>query len=250
MRIRYIVVFTGAGVSRESGLPTFRDVDGLWIKYPIEEVATIDALVRNTEKVLEFYNIRRRKILEAKPNAAHYAIASLEKKYNTVVITQNIDNLHERAGSTKVIHLHGLITQNKCMCPTPHYYDIDITDDRTIDLRLGDKCEGGSQLRHNVVLFGEAVENMEIAYSEVQKADIFIVVGTSLKVYPAANLVYYTRPDAYCFCIDPDESLNLPANFCHIKSRAVKGVPWIVNFLLENPQEISSIMKEGKIVLE
>lgn len=238
--IKKIVVFTGAGISKESGLSTFRDADGLWNQYPIEEVATIEALYENTAKVLEFYNIRRRKILQAQPNKAHYNLATLEKKYDVLIITQNIDDLHERAGSSKVIHLHGLITQNKCMCPVPHYYNINLENNEGVDIKVGDKCEAGSQLRHNIVLFGEPVENMDIAYNEVSNADVFLVIGTSLQVYPAANLVYHTRSNAFCIYIDPGEAL-LPRNFVHIKEKATVGVPKIADILLSDPAKLYNI---------
>lgn len=181
---KHIVVFTGAGVSAESGLKTFRDSDGLWENYRIEEVATPEAWERNPKLVLEFYNMRRKQCMEAQPNKAHQLIAELEKYYNVSVITQNIDDLHERAGSTNVLHLHGEIMKVRSSVDDNLIYPI-----KKWNLELGEKCEKGSQLRPHIVWFGEPVPMMEKAIEIVQTADVFIVVGSSLVVYPAAGLL-------------------------------------------------------------
>src|SRR6201996_2374500 len=181
-----IVVLTGAGISAESGLKTFRDSDGLWGGYDIEEVATPEAWRRNPELVQEFYNMRRKSVLEASPNAAHYALAELEKKYEVTVITQNIDDLHERGGSTKVLHLHGIITRSQSSINPNLTYPMD-----GWELKMGEFCELGSQLRAHVVWFGESVPMIETAAEICHDADIFILIGTSLNVYPAAGLIHY-----------------------------------------------------------
>ena len=184
--MKKIVVLTGAGISAESGLKTFRDSDGLWEGYDVEEVATPEAWRRNPALVQEFYNMRRKSVLEAQPNAAHYALAELEKKYDVTVITQNIDDLHERGGSSKVLHLHGIITHSQSSLNPNLTYPID-----GWELKMGEKCELGSQLRAHVVWFGEPVPMIEEAARVCTKADIFILVGSSLNVYPAAGLVHY-----------------------------------------------------------
>lgn len=192
-----LVVFSGAGMSAESGLKTFRDNGGLWENHRVEEVATPGAWKKNPKLVLDFYNMRRSQLLTAKPNKAHNIIAKWEKNFDVEVITQNIDDLHERAGSTKVLHLHGeLLKVRSLMDPKLIYY-------WEKDLKLGDKCEKGSQLRPHVVWFGESVPMMELAELKVNQADIFITIGTSLNVYPAAGLVQCINENASCFMIDP-----------------------------------------------
>ncbi|MEE3390952.1 MAG: Sir2 family NAD-dependent protein deacetylase, partial [Candidatus Cryptobacteroides sp.] len=188
-----IAVLTGAGVSAESGLSTFRGSNGLWGKYDPSEVASIDGWYRDREKVLEFYNGFRQRLSQVKPNAAHIAIAQLEKDYSVTVITQNVDNLHERAGSTRVIHLHGEVTKVR---PEQGIYDQTYSEKEVIDVgyqevNLGDKAPNGSQLRPHIVFFGEAVPKIEKAIDIVEDADIMLIVGTSLQVYPAAGLYGY-----------------------------------------------------------
>jgi NAD-dependent deacetylase len=183
-----VVIFSGAGISAESGLTTFRDGDGLWNQYKIEDVATPSAWEANPEIVLQFYNERRIQTAKAQPNAAHLAIAELEAKYEVIVITQNIDDLHERAGSSKIIHVHGEITKARSSIDSSLIYSI---GDRNI--QLGDKCEQDSQLRPHVVWFGEDIQNFEIARAAIKTAGKVLVVGTSLTVYPAASLLNRAR---------------------------------------------------------
>ncbi|RYE10032.1 MAG: NAD-dependent deacylase, partial [Sphingobacteriales bacterium] len=184
--MKHIVVLTGAGISSESGIKTFRDSDGLWEGYNIEDVATPQAWRRNPQLVQEFYNIRRKAVLEAAPNAAHHALADLEKKHKVTIITQNIDDLHERAGSTNVIHLHGIITRSQSNANPDLTYPID-----GWELKMGERCELGSQLRAHVVWFGEDVPMITTAAQICSEADILILVGSSLAVYPAAGLINY-----------------------------------------------------------
>ncbi len=191
-----IVVLTGAGISAESGLKTFRDSDGLWEGYDIEEVATPRAWKKNPQLVLDFYNYRRKNVLDAEPNAAHIGLASLEKDFDVEIITQNIDDLHERAGSTKVMHLHGEIFKMRSEKSEHLVYEI------KGDMKLGDFAEDGAQLRPNIVWFEEPVPLIEDAIPIVRSADIFIIVGTSLVVYPAAGLVNYARWDIPKFILD------------------------------------------------
>lgn len=224
-----IVIFTGAGISAESGIKTFRDSGGLWEEHRIEDVATPEGWKRNPEMVLEFYSQRRKQALEAKPNAAHTCIPLLETKYNVQVITQNIDNLHERGGSKKVIHLHGEIFKSRSSVDARLVYDI-----KGWELKLGDLCEKGSQLRPNIVWFGEAVPMMEIAAMIAQDADIFIVVGTSLEVYPAASLIDIVDDRAEKFLIDPNaKSLSHISNIRIIKDTAANALPKLVDELLK-----------------
>jgi NAD-dependent deacetylase len=191
-----LVVLTGAGISAESGLKTFRDSDGLWEGYNVEDVATPEAWRRDPKLVLEFYNYRRKNVEDAKPNAGHYGFAELEKDFDVTVITQNIDDLHERAGSTKVIHLHGEIFKMRSEWNEEKHYEI------KGDIKLGDKAEDGGQLRPHIVWFGEPVYMMEQAAPVVRQADIFVVAGTSLVVYPAAGLVNYAGWEIPKFIID------------------------------------------------
>ena len=191
-----IVVLTGAGISAESGLKTFRDSDGLWEGYEIEDVATPRAWRKNPQLVLDFYNYRRKNVLDAQPNAAHFGLAELEKQFDVEIITQNIDDLHERAGSGKVLHLHGEIFKMKSERNDELIYEI------RGDMKLGDTAEDGAQLRPNIVWFEEPVPLIEAAIPIVRSADIFIIVGTSLVVYPAAGLVNYARWDIPKFILD------------------------------------------------
>jgi NAD-dependent deacetylase len=227
--MKKIVVLTGAGISAESGLKTFRDSDGLWEGYNIEEVATPEAWCRNPELVQEFYNMRRKSVLEASPNAAHIALAKLEKKYDVTIITQNIDDLHERGGSTNIIHLHGIITRSQSSKNPNLTYPIS-----GWELKMGELCELGSQLRAHVVWFGEAVPMIEEAARICTTADIFILVGSSLAVYPAAGLVNYVPRYAPKYIIDPKIPYIPSDNFNKIEERATIGVPQLVNDLLND----------------
>ena len=223
--MKNIVVFTGAGISAESGLGTFRDSNGLWDNYKIEEVATPQAFKNNPALVLEFYNIRRRQLLKASPNIAHKAINKLKEKYNLNVITQNIDDLHERSGTRNVLHLHGKLTESKST------FNNEIYEIYGSELNIGDTCQNGKQLRPNVVWFGEDVPNMEIAIEMVKNADIFIVIGTSLNVYPAASLLNFTKNGARTIVIDPKLS-NTDKYVEFISEKATTGVPRIVDMLM------------------
>lgn len=213
-----LVVLTGAGISAESGLKTFRDSDGLWEGYDINEVATATAWRRNQALVLEFYNARRRNVKEAKPNKAHYSLAELEKDFNVTIITQNIDDLHERAGSTKVVHLHGEIFKMRSERNELKVYPI------YDDIRPGDKAEDGGQLRPHIVWFEEPVPMIEEASQIVRKADIFLIVGTSLVVYPAAGLIHYAPLEIPKFIIDKNiPATNIP-NLTAIEKPASEGM--------------------------
>ncbi len=217
--MKKLVVLTGAGISAESGLQTFRDSDGLWEGYRVEEVATIQAWRKDPELVLEFYNMRRRSVLSAIPNAAHTGLAALEKDFEVTIITQNIDDLHERAGSSKVVHLHGEIL--KMRSEANHQQVIPITG----DIRLGDRAEDGHQLRPHIVWFGEPVPMMETAIPLVKMADIFVVVGTSLVVYPAAGLVDYAKREVPKFIIDKKiPYTSRVENLITIEKPATEGV--------------------------
>ncbi len=228
--MKKIVVFTGSGVSAESGLKTFRDSGGLWEEYRIEDVATPEAWSRNPALVLEFYNKRRKQAIEAKPNPAHYAIAMLEEKYMVHVITQNIDDLHERAGSSRVLHLHGEIKKSRSTRDPALVYKIS-----GWELRPGDTCEKGSQLRPHIVWFGEQVPNMGKAISIASGADIFILVGTSLNVYPAAGLTDHVPPSSLKYFIDPKPEAHYAWSDVEIiKETAGKGVPRLVEKLMKN----------------
>lgn len=199
--MKKLVVLTGAGISAESGIPTFRDSGGLWEGYDVNEVATFEGWQKNPELVLEFYNQRRKRALEVEPNEGHRVLVELESHFNVTIITQNVDNLHERAGSSNVLHLHGSLFQSRSTVDESLVYDIE-----GWELKLGDLCEKGSQLRPNIVWFGELVPMMEVAAAEAAKADVFMVVGTSMVVYPAASLIHYVPHHVQKFVVDP----NLP----------------------------------------
>ncbi len=198
--MKNLVILTGAGMSAESGIRTFRDSDGLWEEYEVTDVATPEAWNRNMQLVLRFYNERRRQLETARPNAGHTGVASLEKYFNVNVITQNIDDLHERAGSKNVVHLHGELTKARSTKDNGLLYDIGYKD-----INEGDRCEKGSQLRPHVVWFGEPVPMMDEAVKITESADIFVVIGSSLAVYPAAGLVGFVRQNIPLFLIDPKE---------------------------------------------
>ncbi len=215
-----IVVISGAGVSAESGLKTFRDSGGLWENYSVYEVATPEAWFANPKLVTDFYNERRKQASEALPNKAHKYIAELQRAFNVNVITQNVDDLHERAGSKNVLHLHGELRKSRSTLDESLIYTIEGNN-----LNLGDKCEKGSQLRPHIVWFGEAVPAMEEAIPLLSRADIVLVIGTSLKVYPAAGLFEMAPENSKRFIIDPsDLEINLPKDVIHIKKVASKGM--------------------------
>ncbi|MFH0894263.1 MAG: NAD-dependent deacylase [Bacteroidota bacterium] len=225
-----IVILTGAGISAESGIRTFRDSGGMWEEYDIMEVASYEGWLKNRDKVLEFYNQRRKQLLDCKPNPAHKAIVKLEEKYDVQIITQNVDDLHERAGSTKIMHLHGELKKARSTVDSSLIYDLD-----GWELNPGDKCEKGSQLRPHIVWFGEAVPLIEDAARFTDKADIFIIIGTSLNVYPAAGLVNYSRYEIPKFIVDPNEcNVGWIHNLTLIKETASKGVPKLVEQLLKS----------------
>ncbi len=226
--MKNVVVFTGAGVSAESGVKTFRDSDGLWRNYRFEEVASPQAWRNDPALVLEFYNIRRKQLLEVSPNPAHLALVKLETNFNVQNITQNVDDLHERAGSKNVFHLHGEIRKSRSTVDPELIYDIG-----GWELKLGDKCEKGSQLRPHVVWFGEQVDNFSAATEIASNADIFIVIGTSLVVYPAAGLIDFVPDLSPKYLIDPNAKTPWGIqNLTVIQEKAGKGVPELVESLL------------------
>ena len=216
-----LVILTGAGMSAESGIATFRDSGGLWDKYPVEQVATPEAFRANPELVLEFYNVRRRELLNTKPNAGHYSLAELEKDFEVDIITQNIDNLHEQAGSTRVIHLHGELMKSRS---TGNELDVFDIDPEKPDLHIGDKCGKGFQLRPHIVWFGEMVPMMAEADAIVRKADIFVIIGTSMNVYPAAGLLHDVKANVPVYLIDPKDVSTNRRDIHHIKKGASEGV--------------------------
>ncbi len=203
--MKKLVVLSGAGMSAESGIPTFRGMGGLWEKYDVTELASPQGWDKDPALVQRFYSERRKKTLESEPNLGHYGLAELEKYFDVEIVTQNIDDLHERSGSTKVLHLHGEIRKSRSTLNPKLIYDID-----GWELKMGDKCEEGSQLRPHIVWFGESVPELENAMGIVAKADIFVVIGTSLQVYPAAGLIDYAPAHARKFLIDPGEIMVGP----------------------------------------
>ena len=227
--MKKIVVLTGAGVSAESGLKTFRDHDGLWHDHRVEDVATPEAWERDMDLVNEFYNERRKNLLEAKPNAAHIALARLEDKYDVQIITQNVDDLHERGGSTKVLHLHGELKKVRSSVDESLVYEL-----KGWELKRGDLCEKGSQLRPHIVWFGEPVPLIVEAARLVEQADILIIIGTSMQVYPAAGLIHYAFAGAPKYYIDPKASaVPFIPNLEVIRKTAGEGVPELVERLMD-----------------
>ncbi|MBQ5924596.1 MAG: NAD-dependent deacylase [Alistipes sp.] len=225
-----IVVFTGAGVSADSGISTFRDSDGLWANYRIEDVCTPEALRTNRAQVIEFYNLRRRESLTKKPNAGHIAIAEMEEWADVCVVTQNVDNLHEQAGSSLVLHLHGELMKLRSERNPDLIYDINEGWEQDLDAR----GEDGALLRPHIVFFGESVPMFEKACDVVASADILIVVGTSLAVYPAASLVYYVRDrQVPIYLVDPGtpDTAMIRNPLTHIKERGAVGVPQLIEQL-------------------
>jgi len=228
--MKNIVVLTGAGMSAESGIATFRDSGGLWEQYRIEDVATPEAFRRDPKLVLDFYNMRRKESLKAEPNKGHIGIAEMQDDYNVTVITQNVDNLHEKAGSRNVIHLHGELM--KCCSSNDNdlVYDMDADNP---EIHIGDKAEDGSQLRPYIVWFGEAVPKMVEAEKIVRKADVLVVVGTSLNVYPAAGLLHYAADNVAVYLIDPNEVQVSKHGVHFIRKGASEGVAELRKLLKE-----------------
>ena len=226
--MKRVVVFTGAGVSADSGLATFRDSDGLWASYRIKDVCTPEALKSNRTQVIEFYNLRRKELLKTKPNAAHYAIAGLEQWFDVEVVTQNVDNLHEQAGSTRVTHLHGELMKLRSERDPSLIVPIEGWEQG-----LDDRAEDGALLRPHIVFFGESVPMFDRATEIAHKADVMVVVGTSLAVYPAAMLVRYAKAGVPIYLVDPgNPDVSMIRNpLIHIKERGAVGVPQLVEIL-------------------
>jgi len=225
--MKKIVVLTGAGISAESGIETFRASDGLWNNYKVEEVASPEGWRKNKEIVLDFYNQRRAKLKEVKPNQAHFILKDLEQFFEVEIITQNIDDLHERAGSSNILHLHGELYK---MCSSQNRK---LVYDCFEDIKIGDKAADGSQLRPDIVWFGEDVPLYPAAIEKVKKADIFIVIGTSLQVYPAANLLNFIKHEAQFILINPDQDGgNYGGNCVYIKEKATVGMQKLYDVLV------------------
>lgn len=234
--MKKIVVLTGAGMSAESGISTFRDSGGLWDQYRVDDVATPEGYERDPQLVLDFYNMQRQNLLKAEPNEGHRLVAALEEKYKVVVVTQNIDNLHERAGSTRVIHLHGeLMKATSSWNPNDSRQIITLPADDPV-IELGDRAADGSQLRPFIVWFGESVPNIEPAADECETADIFLIIGTSLNVYPAAGLLNYVPASAEVYLIDPKPVDVHSRRHVHvIQKGASEGMKELVSLLADNP---------------
>ena len=229
-----IVVLTGAGVSAESGVSTFRDSNGLWENFRVEDVASIEGWYRDPAMVLDFYNLRRAQMAEVRPNDAHRAIAELEHEHEVTVVTQNVDNLHERAGSTRIIHLHGELTKvrpENCCNEMDGFSEETVFDIGTDAIHIGDKAPNGAQLRPHIVWFGEAVPKIEKAIDAVEAADLLLIVGTSLQVYPAAGLYRYAKAGAPIYIIDPKDVPVHDKRITHIKEVATKGMEVFKNIL-------------------
>jgi len=225
--MKHIVVLTGAGISEESGIKTFRDAGGLWEGHDIMEIASPVGWENNPKKVLGFYNLRRQHLLKVTPNPAHYELAKLEEKFRVSIITQNIDDLHERAGSKKVMHLHGELLKVRST------FDEDLIMDWKKDLNLGDFCEHNFQLRPHVVWFGEDVPMFPIAAEITEQADILIIIGTSMQVYPAAALIDFVKIGTPIYFIDPNPAINAHPKLMIIKEKASIGVSKLVKLLMD-----------------
>ena len=230
--MKKLVILSGAGISAESGISTFRDAGGLWDKYPVMQVASIEGYEANPELVINFYNERRKQLLEVQPNQGHILCAELEKYFDVTVVTQNVDNLHERAGSHHIIHLHGELTK---LCssynPNDPRYIRELKPEE-FEVKMGDKAGDDSQLRPFIVWFGEAVPEIETAVNYVEKADIFVIIGTSMNVYPAASLLYYVPSNADVYLIDPkDVNINTRRPITHIKKGASEGMKELLEML-------------------
>jgi len=225
--MKKIVILTGAGMSAESGLQTFRDANGLWEGHDVMEVASPEGWQNNKELVLDFYNQRRKQLLEVKPNKAHDLLVDFEKNYFVQIITQNVDDLHERAGSSNVLHLHGELLKVRSIADSSLVYEW------KKDLLIGDVCENGNQLRPNIVWFGEAVPMLDKAITITKTADILVIIGTSMQVYPAASLVHYIKSNTPIYFIDPKPSIekNSYPNLTIISEKASMGVKKLVKIL-------------------
>jgi len=223
--MKHIVVLTGAGMSAESGLKTFRESNGLWENHDVQKVASPQGFATNPELVLDFYNQRRKQLLTVKPNHAHLVLAELEKSFKVTIVTQNIDDLHERAGSTNIIHLHGELLKARSV-----YDEFDVQP-WTKDLKLGDLCKRGYQLRPHIVWFGEAVPMIEKAMQICETADILLIIGTSMQVYPAASLVHYVNHDVPIYYIDPKPALGSNHQLTVIAKKATEGIREVMDLL-------------------
>ena len=233
--MKKLVILSGAGISAESGISTFRDAGGLWDKYPVMQVASIEGYEANPELVINFYNERRKQLLDVKPNQGHILCAELEKYFDVTVVTQNVDNLHERAGSHHIIHLHGELTK-VCSSYNPNdpRYIRELKPEE-FEVKMGDKAGDGSQLRPFIVWFGEAVPEIETAVRYVEQADIFVIIGTSMNVYPAASLLYYVPANADVYLIDPkDVNINTHRQITHIKKGASEGMKELLELLVNS----------------
>lgn len=239
-----ITIFTGAGISRESGLETFRDSDGLWNNHSIDEIATASAIRNNFPKVNDFYNMRRREVISAEPNEAHLLLKKLEEHFDVVIVTQNVDNLHEKAGSSKVLHLHGEIMKSRPIANTKIFYD------QLTDINVGDRCPAtNSQLRPHVVLFNEKLDE-EIFYESrrhIRESDLFIVIGSSLQVNPAASLVAEGNGMREFYLVDPNDIETMYRHkFNHVKATAINGLNTLYPTLIEQATEMVEKFKEKK----
>jgi NAD-dependent deacetylase len=227
--MKKLVILTGAGMSAESGISTFRDSNGLWNNYPVEQVATPQGFAANPQLVLDFYNHRRRELLQAEPNEGHRGLAALEKFFKVHIITQNVDNLHERAGSTHVIHLHGELMKSCSVNDKDTAFDI---PPEHPDLHIGDQAPDGGQLRPYIVWFGEAVPKIDEAIRFVESADLFVVIGTSLNVYPAAGLLHYVKKGIPIYLIDPKPVNTYRTNIKFIVKGASEGVKILTDLIV------------------
>lgn len=225
--MKKIVVLTGAGISAESGINTFRDANGLWEGHDIMEVASPIGWNNNPELVLDFYNKRRRQLLTVNPNKGHISLVKLEEQYDVTIITQNVDDLHERAGSDKIVHLHGELLKVRSQ------FDENLILDWKKDLNLGDSCEHNSQLRPHIVWFGEMVPMMDSAITITENADILMIIGTSMQVYPAAGLLQYTKANIPVYFIDPNPAITPSKQLTILSEKATVGVPKVVDSLLK-----------------
>lgn len=225
---KHLVVLTGAGMSAESGIATFRDADGLWEGHDVMEVASPEGFKNNPKVVLDFYNQRRRQLLRVEPNSAHFDLAALENRFKVSIITQNVDDLHERAGSSEVVHLHGELLKARNVQDESHYFE------HVTDINLGDTCEKGHQLRPHIVWFGEAVPMIENAMEICSTADILLIIGTSMQVYPAAGLVNYVSEKTPIYFIDPNPSILSHNNLTVFAETATIGMKKITELLIGN----------------
>lgn len=227
--MKKLLVLSGAGMSAESGLKTFREMGGLWESYDVTEVASPQGWAKDQDLVLNFYNERRKQLLEALPNRGHLALAEMEKDFDVHIVTQNVDDLHERAGSSKILHLHGELKKSRSTLDPGLVYDIE-----GWELNTGDLCEKGSQLRPHIVWFGEAVPAIEEAAQLVSEADLLVIIGTSMNVYPAAGLINYIRPGTPVYLIDPNEvSLAASSGITIIQKGAAEGVDELKNMITD-----------------